>query len=111
MIIENNELQYGLTPAVIAQIRGVLEHYAIIETAVMYGSRAKGNYKQGSDIDLALTGDGLTLQLLNTISLALDDLYLPYTFDLSIIAHIDNKDLLEHIHRVGVVFYKRINIK
>ena len=72
----------------------------------MYGSRAKGNYKPGSDIDLTLKGKELNLKLLNKISLELDDLLLPYTFDLSIYHHIKQPDLIDHIVRVGKVFYK-----
>ncbi|MDL2124807.1 MAG: hypothetical protein LWX51_17420 [Deltaproteobacteria bacterium] len=49
----------------------------------------------------------LDLKLLNKISLDLDDLLLPYTFDLSIYHHITSPDLIEHIERVGKVFYKR----
>jgi len=72
----------------------------------LYGSRAKGNYKPGSVIDLTLKGYGLDLKLINKISIALDDLLLPYTFDLSIYDSIDAPALIEHIRRVGIVFYK-----
>ena len=71
----------------------------------MYGSRAKGNYRPGSDIDLTLKGRGINLEQLNAISNDLDDLLLPYTFDLSIFHHITNRELLGHIERVGKVFY------
>lgn len=71
----------------------------------IYGSRAKGNYKNGSDIDLTLKGNHLNLSLLNQIANELDDLMLPYTFDLSIYSHISNEALIEHIDRVGKLFY------
>ena len=66
-----------------------------------------GNYKSGSDIDLTLEGEALTLRQLNAIEIELDDLLLPYELDLSICHQIDNPDLLEHIKRVGVVFFTR----
>jgi len=72
----------------------------------LYGSRAKGNYKPGSDIDLTLKGIGLDLKLINKISIELDDLLLPYTFDLSIYNAIDDPALIEHIERVGTTFFK-----
>ena len=77
-----------------------------VQKAVLYGSRAMGNYKSGSDIDLTLEGEALTLRQLNAIEIELDDLLLPYELDLSICHQIDNPDFLEHIKRVGVFFYQ-----
>ena len=73
----------------------------------MYGSRAKGNFKNGFDIDLTIKGENLNLKIINKISFCLDDLYLPYTFDLSIFNHISSSELIDHIQRVGKVFYKK----
>ncbi|MBI3959857.1 MAG: nucleotidyltransferase domain-containing protein [Chloroflexi bacterium] len=101
-------MKYGLQDATIQKICAVFARFPQVETAVLYGSRAKGNYKNGSDIDLTLRGDGaLTLNVLYRISDELDDLLLPYTIDLSIFANISDPDLLDHIRRVGVTFYAR----
>lgn len=81
--------------------------YPAVERAVLYGSRAKGNYKPGSDIDLTLYGTELTSALCATIADALDDLLLPYTIDLSVFAELKQPELEEHIQRVGVVFFER----
>ena len=78
-----------------------------MEEVVLYGSRAKGNFKKGSDIDLTIKGENLNLKIINKISLSLDNLYLPYTFDLSIFNHISSSELIDHIQRVGKVFYKK----
>ena len=78
-----------------------------VDEAVLYGSRAKGNYKPGSDIDLTLKGEKLNLKLLNKISNDLDDLPMPYTIDVSIYHLIENSELIEHIKRVGKIFYKK----
>ena len=56
-------------------------------------------------INKIIKGKNLNLQLINKIDFELDDLLLPYTFDLSIYNQIDNPDLLEHIKRVGKDFY------
>ena len=98
---------YGLKDTTIQKIRQVLADHPDVQKAVLYGSRAIGSYKSGSDIDLTLTGRALNLQQLNAIEIELDDLLLPYEVDLSICHQIDNSDLLEHIMRVGVVFYDR----
>lgn len=99
---------YGLKQTVVNKIQQVLSNHSGVQKAILYGSRAMGNYKPGSDIDLTLEGAALTLKQLNTIENELDDLLLPYEFDLSIRHQIDNPDLLEHIQREGVVFYPRV---
>ena len=100
-------MKYGLTETAVGKIRDVFVRFSVIEKAVLYGSRAKGNYKTGSDIDLTLYGEALTSDLLPAIASALDDLHLPYTFDLSVFDELSHSKLREHIERVGVVFYQR----
>jgi len=82
-----------------------LQQYPAIETAILYGSRAKGNYKPTSDIDIVLKGKNVDLTILNNVSINLDDLLLPNQFDLSIYHHIDNQELSDHIAGVGKVIY------
>lgn len=98
-------MPYGLKEKHINAIHSVFEHYPEIEKAILYGSRAKGNYRNGSDIDITLKGEHLTLSLLFAIETVLDDLLLPYKIDLSIYHKIENPDLIEHINRVGLTFY------
>jgi uncharacterized protein len=101
-------LRFGLKEETIQKICLVLAHYPPVEKAVLYGSRAKGNYKNGSDIDLTLYGGAdLTLRVLYRLSDELDDLLLPYTIDLSIFSQISDPDVIEHIQRVGVTFYEK----
>lgn len=97
----------GLDKDTEEKIIAVLASFEAIDKAVLYGSRAKGTYKTGSDIDLALFGTTLSRTTVFSLHDALDELYLPYTFDLSIFATIDNAELREHIGRVGKVFYER----
>jgi len=97
--------RFGLKPHTISAIQRVFAKHPQLERAVLYGSRAKGNYRRSSDIDLTLFGDSLTYADLCRIETEIDDLLLPYTLDLSLYAQIDNADLREHIRRVGVVFY------
>ena len=97
----------GLPADAVAAIQQVLAACPAVEQALLYGSRAKGNYKRGSDIDLTLKGDALDYHDLLRLLDELDDLLLPYLIDLSIYAQIDNPALREHIDRVGLVFYAR----
>ena len=107
MPVIGKRMEYGLKTKIVKQINNIFAKYEDIDEVVLYGSRAKGNYKPGSDIDLVLKGDKINLKLLNKISLDLDNLLLPYSFDLAIFHHISNCDLLEHIDRVEKIFYKK----
>ncbi len=98
---------YGLKEKDIQKINGVFMKYPHIEKAILYGSRAKGSFRNGSDIDLTLLGEGLTLSVLFAIENDLDDLLLPYKIDLSILQKIGNPDLVAHIERVGLEFYQK----
>ncbi len=100
-------MSHGLTDSTVAQIHELLARFPEVEQAMLYGSRAKGNYRPGSDVDLTLVGAGLTSKILGQIQGELEDGPMPYTFDLSILAQITQADLLEHIGRVGVVFYQK----
>ena len=92
----------------IQKICTVLTRYPQVEKAVLYGSRAKGSHRIGSDIDLTLHGGAeLTLRVRHRIAVELDDLLLPYMIDLSIFSDIGDPDLIEHIQRVGTVFFER----
>ena len=95
---------YGLKDKVIQEISGVFSQYPQIEKAILYGSRAKGNYRNGSDIDLTLQGEGLTLTMLFRIETELDDLLLPYKIDLSKFHQIGNSDLVNHKRESRVGF-------
>ncbi|MFA6568709.1 MAG: nucleotidyltransferase domain-containing protein [Victivallales bacterium] len=101
-------MHFGLKDSVVQKICGVFSRFPQVGKAVLYGSRAKGNYKNGSDIDLTLCGgEDLTLNILYKIMEELDELLLPYSFDLSILHDISDPDVLEHIQRVGVTFYEK----
>jgi predicted nucleotidyltransferase len=100
-------MKYGLLESVIQKICLVLSKYPQVEKATLYGSRAKGNYKNGSDIDLTLHGNALNHNILYRIMDEIDDLLLPYTIDLSIFNMIRDTEVVEHINRVGVTFYKQ----
>ena len=100
-------MNHGLTTTTVERLQSVLSHYPEVEKAVVYGSRAKGTYRPGSDIDLTLCGGELNHTLLTRISNELDDLLLPYQIDLSVMSSLSHPALLEHIRRVGVVLYEK----
>lgn len=101
--------KFGLTEQHIESIRGILSHFYEVEQAVIYGSRAKGNYKAASDIDLTLKGSLVNTEVMNRIKLASDESQVPYIIDYSVFNHISNEELIDHINRVGKLFYEKNN--
>lgn len=100
-------MKFGIEQNTIDAINNCLESNTRITEAIIYGSRAIGNFKAGSDIDLTLKGKDLDLTDINKIENQIDDLLLPYKFDISIMKQINNNDLLDHINRIGIIFYSR----
>ena len=95
-------MKYGLSDIELNKLR---EFYARYEDIILYGSRAKGNHKPFSDVDISLVGANLTRSRLNQIAFAIDDLLLPYQFDLSIFHKLTNMELVDHIRRVGISIF------
>jgi len=106
MQVKNLSASSGLSEETIRKITAIFAKHGNLTKAILYGSRAKGSYRNGSDIDLVLFGDALSYSELAEIEEQLDDLLLPYTFDISLFSQIDNLELIDHIDRVGVVFYE-----
>ncbi|WP_298549888.1 nucleotidyltransferase domain-containing protein [uncultured Parabacteroides sp.] len=100
-------MKYGLSDTEWNRLETVFNRYPNIERAILYGSRAKGNYKPFSDVDITLVGERLTRSELNRIVLDIDDLLLPYQFDVSIFHRLTNPDLIDHIERKGIILYQR----
>jgi len=97
---------FGLSDTDRQKIITVFSSCPKVEKVIIYGSRAKGNYKPASDIDLTIFGD-LDWQTFNQLESLLDELFLPYQIDLSIFSQIDNPDLIDHIKRIGQTFYTK----
>lgn len=95
----------GLSIQTLATLRDVLQTCPAVTHAILYGSRAMGTYRPGSDIDLTLEGAQLSEFDLLRIAGALQDSDIPYQVDLSLLHQIDNPKLLDHIKRVGKVLY------
>lgn len=99
-------MSFGLPDSVISRIQGVMASHPSVTRCIVYGSRAKGTYHDGSDIDLTLKGEIAEYER-DAIEASLEDLELPWTIDLSVYAQLDNAALVEHIDRVGVVLWSR----
>lgn len=99
--------KYGLDENVVGTLCRLFATMPHIDRAIIYGSRAKGCFRPNSDIDLTFEGAALTRRDLSVIDAAIDDLLLPYTFDLSIKSMIANPGLLTEIGNHGKTFYQK----
>lgn len=98
---------FGLPSATLQKLRGVFALHPAIDTVLLYGSRAKGNFRPGSDIDLSIKGSEIPFTEFLQIENQIDDLMLPYSVDLSQYSQLGNADLIAHIDRVGAPIYTR----
>jgi len=103
-------MKYGLSESLLANLNSIFSRYPEIETVILYGSRAKGNFQTGSDINLTMLGKKLNQDIRSGVWLAIDDLNTPYGIDLSILKEIDSEGLRDHISRVGIPIYQNSTI-
>ena len=101
-------MKIGLEEKVVKDIVSILEKYSEVESACIFGSRARGDYRKGSDIDIALFGENLTFQINTKIYFEFDDLYLPYKIDLINFNSLRNEEKFkENILKEGVEIYAK----
>lgn len=100
--------QTGLSKSEINLLTSVLRLYPQVQKALIFGSRAKGTAKTNSDIDLAIYGS-LSALTLAQLAEDMDELPLPYLFDVKAVALLSNQALLEHIERVGIPIYQPLS--
>ncbi|MEO7175335.1 MAG: nucleotidyltransferase domain-containing protein [Saprospiraceae bacterium] len=103
-------MDFGLNTVQIATLREIFERYADVRQVVIYGSRAKGNYTNRSDIDFAITESKVDRHLIARILIDIDQSDFPFQVDLQDYSHIKNSSLREHIERVGKLFYQAESI-
>jgi predicted nucleotidyltransferase len=101
-------MNHGLPQRTMDSMYDIFRKYGNIEQVILYGSRAKGNYRNGSDIDITLKTDNtFTRAHLLRIAGDFDDSDIPYLVDISQYDSLDNENLIEHINRVGKVIYEK----
>ncbi len=104
-MMTNNTI--GLTNYEVASIISVLKKNNKITNVILFGSRAKGDFAPSSDVDLALCGNNLKLNDVLDASIEIENLNLPYKFDLIIYDRIAEPSLLDHIKRVGIALFEK----
>lgn len=98
----------GITDKSYQHLINAISSYPEIEQVLVFGSRAKGNYKNGSDVDLAIKGKHCNDTIVLNLSALLNEaLPVPYKFDVVLYEGISHAPLKEHIDRVGKIFYQQ----
>ncbi len=101
--------EFGLSERALQLLRDVWCDEPVVKEAIIYGSRAKGNFRTGSDIDIALNAPEMDFDAYQRLCVKVDDLNLPWEIDLAVLSHIQNPKLLDHISRVGKPLWIRPN--
>jgi len=104
---EKSENKYGLPQQKLTSFIDILSKYKEIKEVVLFGSRAKGNYKSGSDIDLAIKGENIDIQIITELNKDAEKIWFPYTLDFVIYEQINEPALNQHIDRVGIPIYTK----
>lgn len=99
-------MKFGLSDTVVKELQDIFRHHSNIEKVLIFGSRSKGNFRAGLDIDLAVIGKGIDYSQLLTIRCEIDDLDMLYSVDLLDYQKKIGTPLGDHIDRVGQVFYE-----
>ena len=99
-------MKFGLSDTVIEELQDIFKRHVNIKKVLIFGSRSKGNYRAGSDIDLAVIGDNLDYNQILDIICEIEDLELLYSVDLLDYQKKKGTPIGDHIDRVGQIFYE-----
>lgn len=99
--------KFGIIENAFDELISLFAQKSSIEKVILFGSRAMGNFSNGSDIDLALFGQNLKLNDQLDLNWKLENLDYPYTYDFLIHKNIKDQNVIDHIKRVGIVIYQK----
>ena len=101
-------MKFGLREEDLNYIVNKISEYDEIVKASIFGSRAMGNHKPGSDVDIAIYGEKVDFNTVSSLHAKLEDEGpLPYFIDIVDYTHLNHKELKEHIDKFGVVIFER----
>jgi predicted nucleotidyltransferase len=101
--------EYGFSESDRNELFRVFSHYPSLQKVILFGSRAKGNFRKGSDVDLAIVTNSPSRKMLASLHDELEEeAHIPYFFDVVDADTISSKELLQHIYICGKEIYKRV---
>lgn len=104
---DKHQNEYGLIDRDMTTIHHIFKKYPMIRLVHIFGSRAKGNFNVGSDVDLAIMSGMIDILSLSRLKSDFEESSLPYKVDLVYVPTLSHPDLIDHINRVGKLFYKQ----
>lgn len=99
-------MKFGLSDTIIKELQDVFRRHANIKKVLIFGSRSKGNFRAGSDIDLALIGRDIDYRQILDIQTEIDDLGMLYSIDILNYETKVGTPIGDYIDRDGQVFYE-----
>lgn len=99
-------MNYGIKEEYWSRLESVFRNHKSIEKVILYGSRAKGTNRMYSDVDIVLVSEKINNREYSNIIQEIDDLLLPFIFDISVYHSIKDSNLIESINRTGVIIYE-----
>jgi len=110
MQIMNNGsyLTFGLSAAILDELRLVFSRFSAVDRVLIYGSRARGDFRPGSDIDLLVLAPTMAAPELARLWMALDDLPIIFRLDVSLCQEVDNPKLMRNMLADGVTLYQGV---
>ena len=101
-------MNFGLRDEDLSNIIITIQQFSEIEKAAIFGSRAKGNFNPGSDVDIAIWGNDISFSTISRLHAILEEESpMPYFFDIVDYSHLNHIELKSHIDRAGIVFFTR----
>lgn len=99
---------FGIPKDLLLNLKEIFSKHSEVNCVKIYGSRAKGTFREGSDVDITLIGNDIDNTILNNIEFEIDELDSPYLFDVSIYSQLSSVNLKEHIDRIGIEIYSKV---
>ena len=106
-MVNTERNKFGLTERDMKTFQEIFMQYPDVDEVHLFGSRAKGNYKFGSDVDLAIINEVTSTQTIYKLLANFNESSLPYTVDLVNLPALTHQELIGHIIRTGIIFYKK----
>ena len=103
----SDQNKFGLTERDMQTIKHIFSKYGEIKKVNLFGSRAKGSFKMGSDVDLAIMNLGVSEKTIAKLKSDFEESSLPYMIDCIDFSTLTNNDFIDHINRVGILFYEK----
>ena len=93
---------FDTVESVLAEVKRIIQEYPKIEKVILFGSRARGDERYNSDIDLCVFAPETQYDMFSDFASAVDDIYTHYSFDVVFFPHLNNETLKNDVLTEGV---------